>query len=72
MRISDMKQEDIRIGIRVKSIRGNLLGTIVEVHPNDDYFSIIRWDDWTKEVHHESGFYGNGCDCEVVTNMVRE
>ena len=63
MKISDLLQKDIRIGIRVRSLRDpELLGTIVQIIPSDDYLTIIEWDKDEKY----SGFYGNDCECEVV------
>lgn len=66
MKISDLKPEDIVIGIRVKSLIINKTGTIVKIdkllshHP----FCIILWDG---EKIACSGFYFNNCKYEVVS-----
>jgi hypothetical protein len=66
MRICDLKEEDIKVGLRLKSLASdssNLVGTIVEIDPTHDNLAWIQWDG---EDHPTSGFYGNDCACEIV------
>lgn len=64
MRICDMDESDIKIGLRVKSLSQLRYGTIVkrEDKGSETYWFIL-WDD-KKESY--SGFYWNDCECEVV------
>jgi len=64
MRICDLKQEDIVVGLRIKSLISNKLGIVVKVDHEDDDYAWIKWDDEEKAF---SGFYGTNCECEVVT-----
>ncbi len=63
MRINEMKIEDIKVGLRIKSLVSDRQGTIVECDHNDDNFSWIHWDGDDQPY---SGFYGNACECEVI------
>lgn len=46
MKISDLKPEDIVIGIRVKSLISDRQGTVVKIDkwPKDDDYAWILWD----------------------------
>lgn len=61
MKVSDLKIEDIKVGLRIKSLIAERWGTITRINEKDDYFCWIEWDDDTID----SGFYGNDCECEV-------
>ena len=65
MRICDVSEDQIKIGMRVRSLANpNKLGTIVDAGllPHDLYWW-IQWDGDTKAY---SGFYWNHCKCEIV------
>ena len=64
MRICDMKEEDIVIGLRVRGLKTGKLGTIVksETKGSETYHFIL----WDGELEPNSGFYWNDCECEVV------
>ena len=66
MRIYDLKEEEIVIGLRIKSLNPlhpNLYGTIVKIDLTHDN---LAWITWNGETEPTSGFYGNDCECEVV------
>ena len=65
MKINDLSQEQIVVGLRIRSLLHNgRLGTIVKVdHEDDDYARIL----WDGDKDATSGFYGTDCECEVVT-----
>lgn len=63
MKVKDLKQEDIKIGLRIKSLISDMCGTIVKINSKDDDYAEIQWDG---ESIPTTGFYGNDCDCEVV------
>jgi len=63
MKISDLTQDQIHIGLRVKGQSTGRLGMIVEIDYDDDNFAYIKWDDESKAT---SGFYGTDCECEVI------
>jgi|GEM_PF-7043731 len=66
MRICDLPEDKIVVGMRVKSLvpPHDRLGTIIKIDPNDDNYAWIKWD--TDEFPPESGFYGNDCECEIA------
>lgn len=66
MRINELTQEQIVVGLRIKSLVSDKLGTIVEVDHKDDDYAWIRWDGDDKPY---SGFYGTDCECEVVVEV---
>jgi len=63
MRIHDLAEAEIVVGLRVKSQSKNRFGTVVEIDNSDDNFAWILWDG---EAGPFSGFYRNDCDCGVV------
>lgn len=67
MRICDLKDEDIVIGLRIKSLNPDhpeLVGTIVKIeHKGSETFNLIQWDGDSEP---RSGFYWNDCECEVM------
>jgi len=65
MKISDLKQEDIVVGLRIKSLISDKLATIVKVDHEDDDYAWVLWDGEEKPF---SGFYGTNCECEVMGN----
>ena len=66
MRICDLKLEDVKIGLRVRSLADpNLLGTIVETEC-DGGNEVVHWIQWDGEASPRSGFYWNDCECEVI------
>ena len=63
MRICDLPEEDIHVGMRIRSLRRpTLLGTITRIDIEDDY-CWIQWDDQFQAF---GGFYENDCECEIV------
>ena len=63
MKIKDLKPEDIKVGLRIKSLVRELFGTVVKVDHDDDDYAWIQWDNETVPT---VGFWGNDCECEVV------
>ena len=66
MKISELTEEQIHIGLRIKSLNPehpNLVGTIVE--REDRGSETTWWVQWDGESKPTSGFYWNHCDCEV-------
>jgi len=59
LKICDIREENIMVGMRVRSSR---LGTIIRIDKKDDNYAWIRWDG-DSEIY--SGFYGNDCACEI-------
>ena len=65
MRIKDLKIEDVKIGIRIRSFSNpNLFGTIVDTEYNGS--EVLHWIQWDGEDSPRSGFYWNDCDCEIM------
>lgn len=68
MRVLDMKQEEIGVGLMVRSlVDPTRIGIVVRVDPSDDDFVWIRWPGNDMAY---SGFYGNDCMCEIVENSL--
>jgi hypothetical protein len=64
MRIHDLSETEIVVGLRLKSpSKPNCFGTVVEIDRSDDNFAWVLWDG---EPGPFSGFYRNNCDCGVV------
>lgn len=62
MRIRDLDEKDIKVGMRVRSlVNSSNIGTIISVDPTDDNYFVVSWPTGSF-----GGFYGNDCDCEVV------
>jgi len=64
MKIKDLSINDIKVGMRIKSISSNKLGTIVK--KEDSPFDIYYWVLWDGDDKPFSGFFYNFCDCELV------
>ena len=65
MKVSDLKPEDIRIGLRIISLISDRQGTVVHIDHKDDEYSWVHWDEKSQAT---SGFYWNNCKCEVVVD----
>ena len=65
MRICDISEDQIKIGMKVRSLTNpNKIGTIVDVElPPYDTYWYIQWEGDSKPY---SGFYWNDCECEIV------
>ena len=64
MRICDMKEGEIKVGLRIKSLAKPRNGTIVKIEDKRGIpYALILWDDEDKPY---SGFFGNDCVCEVI------
>jgi hypothetical protein len=64
MRVCDLKQKDIVVGLRIRGLaHPDIIGTIVKVDPKDDDYAWIQWSNYSYPF---SGFYGTSCECEVV------
>lgn len=65
MKISDLSEDEIKIGLRVRSMTNpNKIGTVVAVDPppHETYWYIL----WDGDLQPYGGFYWNHCECEVV------
>lgn len=64
MKICELKQSDIVVGLRIRSLINPLkLATVVEIDYVDDNYAWIIWDG---NDYSMGGFYGIDCECEVV------
>jgi len=64
MKISDLQPDQIKVGLRVKSLKSNKVGTIVLITDKRGIpYSHILWDGEDRPF---SGFFDNDCECEVV------
>jgi len=63
MKIKDLKEEEIVVGLRIRSLSRDRCGTVTEIDKDHDN---LAWTQWDGEVRPTSGFYGNDCECEVV------
>jgi len=54
---------EVWIGMEIKSLVDNRIGTVVEIDYNDDAYAKVQWEG---EEAPSSGFYGTSCECEVV------
>lgn len=63
MKVCDLKEESIVIGLKIKSLVSDRIGTVVKIDYEDDRYAWVLWDGDLKPF---SGFYGNDCRCEVV------
>jgi hypothetical protein len=70
MKIRDLKPEEVVVGIVVRSLApSKRLGKIVEIQKYKDDLAWIQWDG---EEEPTSGFYGNDCECEVVSHPTKQ
>lgn len=65
MRIKDLKEDEIVVGMRIRELASGIGGTIIAIDKNHDQLAWVQWDGKAEAT---SGFYGNDCDCEVVLN----
>jgi hypothetical protein len=66
MRICDLPEDQIKIGMRVRGLSSGKLGTIIAIDPPPyDTYWWIKWDGEDKSY---GGFFWNHCECEVVNN----
>jgi hypothetical protein len=65
MRICDLPEDKIVVGMKVKSLvpPHDKIGVIVEIDMDDDHYAWILWEGDEKPY---GGFYWNHCKCEVV------
>lgn len=63
MKISDLKEDDIKIGLVVKSLLNGRPGTIVAIDMERDRQAWIQWEG---DPEANSAFYGNDCECEIL------
>ncbi len=69
IRILDLNEQDIKVGMRVRSLSNPRSGTIMSIDTNNDNFTMIQWDG---EASPTSGFYGNKCECELDNGGTNE
>ena len=65
MRIKDLRDDEIVVGMRLRGLASGVYGTIIAIDRNHDQLAWVQWDGKAQAT---SGFYGNDCDCEVVLN----
>jgi len=65
MRICDLPEEKIVVGMKVRSLvkDSTRIGEIVKIDFDDDRYAWILWEGNDKPY---GGFYGNNCKCEIV------
>ena len=65
MRICDIPEDQIKIGMRVRSMSdSNKIGTLIEVDPPP--YDTYWWIEWEGDDEPYAGFYWNHCECEIV------
>lgn len=63
MRVRDLKSTEIKVGLQIKSLVDlDLYMTVIYIDSYDDNYA------WIISKNMMSGFYGNDCDCEVLTD----
>lgn len=62
MKVSDLKEEDIKVGMRIRGLVSGKIGTIIRIDHHDDNYAWVSWEGEDER----AGFYGNCCECEVV------
>ena len=64
MKVNQLAQEDIFVGMKIRSLtKPDHIATVVKIDKDDDYYAWIQWPEDDKPY---CGFYGNNCECEVV------
>jgi hypothetical protein len=64
-KVSDLAQDQIRLGLQVKSLTRPKIGVVVGIDAQrDDY----AWVLWEGSIYPYSGWYGTDCECEVVVD----
>ena len=63
MKICDIPEDQIHVGIKIVGLETGRIGTIVE---RDDRRDTYWWIQMDGEDEPYSGFYWNHCKCEVV------
>jgi hypothetical protein len=63
MRIKDLRDDEIVVGMRLRGLATGVYGTIIAIDRDRDQLAWVQWDGKAQTT---SGFYGNDCDCEVV------
>lgn len=63
MKVSDLKQEKIVIGLKIKSLCNDKIGTIVKI--DNEHGDIYNWVSWDG-AEATSGFWDNVCDNEII------
>jgi hypothetical protein len=69
MKISDLPESEIKVGLRVSGLKTNIGGTIVKIVPEDDDTVWVMWDN---EDYPSGAFYGNKCQCELRHDLMPE
>lgn len=65
MRINELPEDKIVVGLRIKSLISEKLGTVCKIDYHDDRYVWVHWDGDEKAY---GGFYGNDCKCEILMN----
>lgn len=66
MKVRDLPEDQIVIGLRIQSLDKDTNyrhGTVVAIDPTKYNLAWVQWDG---EVTATSGFYGNHCHCPIV------
>jgi hypothetical protein len=62
MKICDLSEEDVKIGLKVKSLKNGQPGVITDTeNRGSETIHTITWEDGNT-----SGFYWNDCECEII------
>jgi len=64
MKICELDPNQIKIGMRIKSLISDKRGTIVKMEVHHDKYFWVLWDGDDKPFN---GFFYNHCDCEIVS-----
>jgi hypothetical protein len=71
MKISDLPDGEIKVGLRVSGLKTNMGGTIVKIVPEDEDTD-TAWIMWDNEDYPGGSFYGNNCQCELRDDLMPE
>jgi len=64
MRINELSEKDIKVGMKIRSLRDPfIIGTIVKI--DNDFGEMYSWIQWSNEDKAYGGFYWNHCRCEI-------
>lgn len=63
MKVKDLNQQDIHIGMLIRSLKDETLSIVVCTDYKDDNYS---WTLNSKDNYPRSGFYGTDCECDLI------
>ena len=69
MKVSDLRPNQIRVGLKLRSLINSAnIGTITSIDKDRDN---LAWITWSGSQAPTSAFFGNECECEVIEASLR-